>query len=77
MSFSRMRRTRKIKAWVGIIAHTLFAAFVVGLSTTATITVYSLADLQWLFGEEPDTSGSPTYVIQVKHYGDENEQPVD
>lgn len=68
MSFSRMRRTRKIKAWVGIIAHTLFAAFVVGLSTTAAITVYSLADLQWLFGEEPDTSGSPTYVIQVKRY---------
>lgn len=75
MSFSRMRRTRTLKAWVGIIAHVALTAFVMGLSTAAAITVYSLADLEWLFGKEPDTSGAPTYVIQVKRYGDE--QPVD
>lgn len=77
MSFSRMRRTRTIKAWVGIIAHAVFTAFVIGLSTSTAITVYSLADLEWLFGKEPDTSGTPTYVIQVKRYGDEHERPVD
>ena len=69
MSFQRMRKTRMLKARVGIIAHAVLAAIVVGFTTTATITVYSLADLTWLFGEEPDTSGAPVYVIQVKHYG--------
>ena len=73
MRKTRMRKTRMLKARVGIIAHVVLAAIVVGFTTTAAITVYSLADLSWLFGEEPDTSGAPVYVIQVKHYGADND----
>lgn len=73
MTVSRMYRTRRLKAFLLSLLQVAIGAIVVSFVTASAVAVYTTAELDWLLHDEPDTSGVPTYVIQVERKAEAHE----